>query len=67
MQETRKLIPAHSFNDDDVYVFDVATLRVVRQIPCSQRRACEAALVGAVEDGQRAKRGMFIKSLGLWR
>lgn len=66
MQATRTPIPAHVFNDDDVYVYDVATLRIVRQIPCSQRRACEAALVGAVEDGQMAKRGMRAKFLGLW-
>jgi hypothetical protein len=45
------LIPPVSFNDDDVYVFTEDTLVLVRRIPCSRRHECEAALVGAVEQG----------------
>lgn len=53
------------WNDDDVYVYEEATLRVMRVIPCSNRAACERALVGEVESGQMAVRGLRAKLLGI--
>lgn len=68
MQTTCTPMAVRFFNDDDVYVYDAATLRFVRCIPCHDRRACAAALAGqTIEQGHTARRGMLAKGLGLWR
>lgn len=55
-----------SFNDDDVYIFDVETLKVVARYGASSATAQDARRHGvAVKAGQTWVKGRTARSLGL--
>lgn len=58
-------IPRTSFNDEDVYVYSVASLTLVQRIPRSHGRDCDAALARGRHEGTFAERGWQAKYLGL--
>ena len=63
-------IPASEFNDDDIYIYDPATLKVVSQIGASSAGAIAFRGVGAlgpVPAGMTWAKGMTAKRLGLRR
>lgn len=63
-------IPASEFNDDDIYIYDPATLKVVGQIGASSFSAVAFRGVGAlgpVPAGMCWHKGMTAKRLGLRR
>lgn len=63
-------IPAAEFNDDDIYIYDPATLKLVQQIGASSAGAIAFRGVGAlgpVPAGMCWHKGMTAKRIGLRR
>jgi hypothetical protein len=55
-----KLIPVESFNDDDWYVYEVDSLKLICTFSSKSARPVPFP-------GENAARGMRAKHLGLWR
>jgi hypothetical protein len=58
-------IPREKFNDDDVYVYDPETLRLVRVT--GNKSVCAPVDLLSPGEGLAAACGLKAKYLGLWR
>ena len=57
--------PAYHFNDDDVYIVDARTLKIVRHIGCKSCEYIGAQLHGfRAYPGQMVLRGMQARAMG---
>jgi hypothetical protein len=58
--------PSYFFNDDDVYVVDVRTLKIIRHIGCKSCEYIGSELHGfKAYPGQMVVKGMQAKHLGV--
>ena len=61
-------MPIESFKDDELYLYDAATKRLIRSFSCSDQEVKDARHIGfRVFAGETWGKGMAVKALGLWR
>ena len=67
VHDVKTLIPRSSFNDDDLYVYDVEALQLIRVYSCRDEivRRIKHGFV-KLPTGQKAEIGLSAKYLGLW-
>lgn len=57
-----------TFNDDDVYIYEATSKKLVKHLSCSDQQVKDAKYIGLrVMAGQTWAKGMTAKTLSLWK